>query len=151
MHDLPRKLSTDELSRLFEGRSRLVERLAVREDPLGDAGHLLRDVPEEELIEALNAHPRIGARRLSPQAAREQSGDDDPATGEELARLNLAYENRFGFRFVVFVNRRSKTEILGVLRERLRRTRREELEAAVTDLVAIARDRYRLRRPGHTP
>jgi 2-oxo-4-hydroxy-4-carboxy--5-ureidoimidazoline (OHCU) decarboxylase len=151
MHDLPRKLSADELSRLFEGRSRLVERLAGREDPLRDARHLLRDVPEEELIEALNAHPRIGARRLSPQSAREQGGDDDPAIGDELARLNQAYEDRFGFRFVVFVNRRSKSEILCVLRERLRRSRREELEAAVTDLVAIAQDRYRLGRSGPTP
>ncbi len=151
MHDLPRKLSVEELSRLFEGRTRLVERLAGREDPLADTGHLLRDVPEEELVEALNAHPRIGARRLSPRSALEQGGDDDPAIVEELARLNQAYEDRFGFRFVVFVNRRSKSEILLVLRERLRRSRQEELETAVTDLVAIARDRYRLQRTGHTP
>lgn len=151
MHDLPRKLSVEELSRLFEGRTRLVERLAGREDPLADARHLLRDVPEEELIEALNAHPRIGARRVSPQSAREQGGNDDPAIAEELARLNQAYEDRFGFRFVVFVNRRSRPEILGVLRERLRRTRQEELETAVTDLIAIARDRYRLQRTGHAP
>ena len=151
MHDLPRKLSADELSRLFEGRSRLVERLAGRVDPLGDARRLLRDVPEDELIEALNAHPPIGARRLSPQSAREQGGGDDPAITEELTRLNQAYEDRFGFRFVVFVNRRSKSEILRVLRERLRRRRQEELEAAVTALVAIARDRYRLQRTGDTP
>ena len=34
----------------------------------------------------------------------------------ELDRLNAEYEQRFGFRFVVFVNRRSKAEILEVLR-----------------------------------
>lgn len=145
MHDLPRKLSVDELSRLFEGRTRLVERLAGRENPLHDARSLLRDVPEEELIEALNAHPRIGASRLSPASAREQGADDDPVVAEDLARLNQEYEERFGFRFVVFVNRRPKAEILRVLRARLGRGRREELEAGVTDLVAIARDRYRAR------
>ena len=32
--------------------------------------------------------------------------------------LNAEYEERFGFRFVVFVNRRPKSEILDVLRER---------------------------------
>ncbi len=59
----------------------------------------------------------------------------------ELAYLNQVYEEKFGFRFVVFVNRRSKAEILEVLGERLERTREEELETALGELVAIARDR----------
>jgi 2-oxo-4-hydroxy-4-carboxy--5-ureidoimidazoline (OHCU) decarboxylase len=42
----------------------------------------------------------------------------------------------------VFVNRRPKTAILPILRERLRRTRGEELETALSELVAIARDRW---------
>ncbi len=60
----------------------------------------------------------------------------------ELAYLNQVYEEKFGFRFVVFVNRRPKSEIADVLRERLERTREEELETAVRELVAIARDRW---------
>jgi 2-oxo-4-hydroxy-4-carboxy--5-ureidoimidazoline (OHCU) decarboxylase len=59
----------------------------------------------------------------------------------ELAYQNQVYEEKFGFRFVVFVNRRSKAEILEVLAERLERTREEELETALGELVAIARDR----------
>ena len=61
----------------------------------------------------------------------------------ELAELNRRYEERFGFRFVVFVNRRPKAEIVPILRERLERTRDEELDTALTELVAIARDRWR--------
>ena len=49
----------------------------------------------------------------------------------ELAELNHAYEEKFGFRFVVFVNRRPQGEILPVLRERLERTREEELDTAL--------------------
>jgi 2-oxo-4-hydroxy-4-carboxy--5-ureidoimidazoline (OHCU) decarboxylase len=60
----------------------------------------------------------------------------------ELARLNEQYEETFGFRFVVFVNGRSKAEILGVLRERLGRTREEELDTGCRELVAIAKDRW---------
>ena len=60
----------------------------------------------------------------------------------ELAELNRRYEERFGFRFVVFVNRRPKAEIVPVLRERLERTRDEELDTALSELVAIARDRW---------
>ena len=61
----------------------------------------------------------------------------------ELAELNRRYEERFGFRFVVFVDRRPKAEIVPILRERLERTRDEELDTALSELVAIARDRWR--------
>jgi 2-oxo-4-hydroxy-4-carboxy--5-ureidoimidazoline (OHCU) decarboxylase len=61
----------------------------------------------------------------------------------ELAYLNQVYEEKFGFRFVVFVNRRPMVEILQVLKERLERTRAEELDTAVEELVAIAEDRWR--------
>ena len=141
MHDLPRKLSTDQLAELFEGRTRLVERLAKREDPLGSAHDVLADLSDEEKLEALNAHPAIGARRLSARSAAEQGTDDERATFTELERLNRAYERRFGFRFVVFVNRRPKSEIVPVLRERLGRTREQELDTALKELIAIARDR----------
>jgi 2-oxo-4-hydroxy-4-carboxy-5-ureidoimidazoline decarboxylase len=63
----------------------------------------------------------------------------------ELAYLNQVYEEKFGFRFVVFVAGRPKAEILDVLRERLERTREEELETGLEELVAIARDRYQRR------
>ena len=143
MHDLPRQLTTEELAELFEGRTRLVEQLAEREDPLGSAREVIGQLSERDKLEALNAHPAIGAARLSRRSAAEQGGDSDPVILTELAYLNQVYEEKFGFRFVVFVNRRSKAEILGVLRERLERTREEELDAAVEELVAIAEDRWR--------
>ena len=98
---------------------------------------------QEEKLEALDAHPAIGAKNLSARSAAEQGGDDDPETLAELARLNLEYEQRFGFRFVVFVNRRPKSEIVPILRERLERTRDQELDTAVNEFVAIAEDRWR--------
>jgi 2-oxo-4-hydroxy-4-carboxy--5-ureidoimidazoline (OHCU) decarboxylase len=62
---------------------------------------------------------------------------------DELERLNTAYEARHGFRFVVFVNRRTKSEILVVLRERIDNSTPDELETALGELVAIAVDRWR--------
>lgn len=142
MHGLPRQLSADELASLFEGKPRLVERLACREHPLDDLT-TLDGIPEGELVEALNAHPRIGEQTSSAVSAREQGEEENPAVLAELARLNRLYEHRFGFRFVVFVNRRPRSEILRVLHERLERTREQELRTAIDDLMAIARDRYR--------
>jgi 2-oxo-4-hydroxy-4-carboxy--5-ureidoimidazoline (OHCU) decarboxylase len=136
MRDLPRKLSDAELAELFSGRTRFVERLGGTDDPLGRAREIARSLSEDEQAEALAAHPRIGER------SSEQHGDD-PAVLAELAELNREYEERFGFRFVVFVNRRSRAEILPVLRERLRNTRERELETGLDELCAIAEDRWR--------
>jgi 2-oxo-4-hydroxy-4-carboxy--5-ureidoimidazoline (OHCU) decarboxylase len=143
VRDLPRQLSHEELAELFEGDTELVRRIADVEDPLGQARHIARELSEGEKLEALNAHPAIGQHAgLSARSAVEQGADADPEVLEELARLNREYEERFGFRFVVFVNRRPKAEILEVFRARIRRTREEELDTAVEELVAIAEDRW---------
>jgi 2-oxo-4-hydroxy-4-carboxy--5-ureidoimidazoline (OHCU) decarboxylase len=143
VHDLPRQLTVQQLAELFEGRTRLVEKLAERDDPLASAREVIAELSEDDKLEALNAHPAIGAKGLSTRSAAEQGTDDDPETLAELERLNAEYESRFGFRFVVFVNRRPKSEIVPILRERLERSREQELDTAVQELVAIAEDRWR--------
>jgi OHCU decarboxylase len=138
MRELPGKLTAEELAELFGGRNMLVAILAETEDPLGRAEEILTGLSEEDKVEALAAHPRIG------EPSPEQSGDD-PAVLTELAYLNQVYEEKFGFRFVVFVAGRPHTELLEVLRERLARTREEELETGLAELVAIAQDRWQRR------
>jgi 2-oxo-4-hydroxy-4-carboxy--5-ureidoimidazoline (OHCU) decarboxylase len=143
VHDLPRQLTVDELAELFEGRTRFVGKLAERNDPLATADEVIAELSDDEKLEALNAHPAIGAKNLSRRSTAEQGEGGDPATLAELERLNAEYEQRFGFRFVVFVNRRPKSEIVPILRQRLERSREEELDTAVKELVAIAEDRWR--------
>ena len=135
MRDLPRQLTAEELAELFSGRTRFVERLARLDRPLEVAEQVARELSNEEKAEALAAHPRIG------EASPEQRGDQANVLAE-LAQLNRAYEEKFGFRFVVFVDRRPRSAIVPILRERLRRTREEELDTALGELVAIARDRW---------
>ena len=139
MRELPRQLSVEELAELFEARTRFVERLAALEDPLGRAREVAAQLTDEEKKAVLDAHPAIGAKSLSPRSAAEQGTDEAP----ELDQLNRAYEERFGFRFVVFVNRRPKGELVPILRERLQRTREQELATALDELVSIAEDRWR--------
>ena len=142
MRDLPRQLTVDELAELFEGRTRLVELLAEREDPLGSTEKVLGELTEQEQRQALNAHPAIGARSLSNRSATEQGSGGHPAVLTELAYLNQVYEEKFGFRFVVFVDGRPKSEILEIMQQRLERTHEEELQTGLRELVAIARDRW---------
>jgi 2-oxo-4-hydroxy-4-carboxy--5-ureidoimidazoline (OHCU) decarboxylase len=134
-------LTEDELAELFEGHTGLVERLAVLDDPLERADDVVAALTEDEKVEALDAHPAIGARKLSARSAAEQGTDADATILAELAYLNQVYLEKFGFRFVVFVAGRSKREVLEVLRERIGRTREEELETGCHELVAIAKDR----------
>jgi 2-oxo-4-hydroxy-4-carboxy--5-ureidoimidazoline (OHCU) decarboxylase len=142
MRELPRQLSVDELAELFEGRTALVERLAQCEHPLTVADWIVGELSDDELKEALDAHPAIGAKTTSARSAAEQGEDADPEVFAALAELNAAYEARNGFRFVTFVNRRPKAEVLEELRERIERPREEELRRATRELVAIARDRW---------
>ena len=135
MRELPRQLSVAELTPLFSGRTRLVDELATRPDPLAVAEDVALALPEVDQVAALATHPRIG------EPSEEQRGAE-PEVLAELARLNDEYERRFGFEFVVFVDGRTRAELLPMLRERLTRTRAEELETGLRALCAIARDRW---------
>ena len=135
MRELPRQLSAEQLTPLFSGRTRLVDELAARDDPLGVADEVALALPEADQVAALATHPRIG------EPSTEQRGAE-PEVLAELARLNDEYERRFGFEFVIFVNGRTRAELLPVLRERLERSRAEELETGLRELCAIARDRW---------
>ena len=135
MRELPRQLSVEELTPLFSGRTRLVDELAARTDPLDVAEEVALGLSEADQVAALATHPRIG------EPSEEQRGAE-PEVLEELARLNDEYERRFGFEFVVFVDGRTRAELLTMLRERLERTRGEELETGLQALCAIARDRW---------
>jgi len=135
VRELPRQLSVEELTPLFSGRTRLVDELAARADPLTVAEEVALSLPEADQVAALATHPRIG------EPSEEQRGAE-PEVLAELARLNDEYEGLFGFEFVVFVDGRTRAELLPVLRDRLERTRGEELETGLLALCAIARDRW---------
>jgi OHCU decarboxylase len=147
----------DGLKPLFEAAPQLAHALyaarpyASYSALIDTAESLTGSMPLEDQVAVLSAHPRIGAdpATLSAASYREQvhateSGtdpDDLRTLYTQLADLNAAYEQRFGFRFVVFVNGRSKSEILEVLRQRLERPPAEELHTGLRDMFLIARAR----------
>ena len=139
---------------LFENAGPLLERLRAEEPfvsgsaMLARAREILKTLPEAEQIAVINAHPRIGERpdKVSALSFREQGYDRDTTPPEVLRRLavlNEEYEQKFGFRFVIFVNGRSKEAILPVLETRLRGARDEERRTALHEVLAIAEDRLK--------
>jgi 2-oxo-4-hydroxy-4-carboxy-5-ureidoimidazoline decarboxylase len=110
-------------------------------------------MPEHGQVELIDAHPRLGAPpgSVSAHSFVEQGYDRDAAdsaaeterqrVGAELARLNAAYEARFGFRYCVFVAGRPRAALIEGMEQALRADRGAELRRAVEDVVAIAADR----------
>jgi 2-oxo-4-hydroxy-4-carboxy--5-ureidoimidazoline (OHCU) decarboxylase len=112
--------------------------------------------PQDEQIELLDAHPRIGAApsTVSALSFLEQGYDRDAAAAAardaqeeaervaaDLARLNHAYEARFGFRYVIFVAGRPRSAIVPLMERALDAGRAAELERGLLDVVHIARAR----------
>ena len=139
---------------LFEGAPRFLRRLAAAR-PLGSVDALFeraRDIatamPEEEQIELVDAHPRLGATPNSVSALSyveqgyDKAADGTPNIAAELERLNDAYEKRFGFRYCVFVAGRSREALLPNMRAALDADRAAELRRGLLAVVDIARDRY---------
>jgi 2-oxo-4-hydroxy-4-carboxy-5-ureidoimidazoline decarboxylase len=139
------------LELLFENAPRFCDRLAGHdyqdwEDVLTRGDELASTLPEDEQLELIDGHPRIGALPSSVSATsfNEQGYDRDPGTAAMQARLdtlNSDYEAKFGFRFCVFVNGRSRSTIAQVMEERLQADRDVELDRALRDVFAIARHR----------
>ena len=145
------------LGPLFEDAPAFVAALAARR-PLGTWARLFvvaTDValalPEPAAVELLDAHPRIGAdpAMVSAMSFVEQGFDRDAAdparvaaedarrVAADLARLNDAYEARFGFRFVVFVAGRPRSAIVPLLAAAMDADRAAELTRGLRDVIAI--------------
>jgi 2-oxo-4-hydroxy-4-carboxy-5-ureidoimidazoline decarboxylase len=152
---------SDALAPLFEGAPRFLARLA-RQRPFGDADTLFararalaHTIPEDEQVELIDAHPRLGAPpgSVSALSYREQGYDaesaDSAAEAErarvqaELDRLNAAYEARFGFRYCVFVAGRPRAALLPGMEAALEADAAAERARALDAVVDIAADRYR--------
>jgi 2-oxo-4-hydroxy-4-carboxy--5-ureidoimidazoline (OHCU) decarboxylase len=145
---------------LFEGAPRFLARLAAGR-PFGSTDRLFERaleialaMPDDEQRELIDAHPRLGAPpgSVSPMSYVEQSYDQEAAGAEaeaerrrvaaELARLNDAYEARFGFRYCVFVAGRPRDALIPEFEAALHADSGAERRRALGDVVAIARARH---------
>jgi OHCU decarboxylase len=94
---------------------------------------------EQDWLEAFSCHPRIGERKAvnvavqsSAWSQQEQSSvaSAQQRTLEALAQGNSAYEERFGFTYIVCATGKSAEEMLTILMKRLSSSREEELVEA---------------------
>ena len=104
-------------------------------------------------LEAFHSHPRIGEKKAAREVAeesrawsnQEQAGFEHSAeeTVQSLAELNRAYEEKFGYIFIVCATGKSADEMLAILRARIENAPEEELRNAAAEQAKITELRLR--------
>lgn len=99
----------------------------------------------EDWLEAFAAHPRIGDQSGTRWSNQEQSGVSGVASTVlmDLFEANRAYQNKFGFIFIVCATGKSAAEMLQLLKRRIQNTPEEELKIATEQQRLITRLRLR--------
>ncbi len=94
-----------------------------------------------DIVESMNAHPRIGDRSGSATSAAEQSGAAaaSETVRQGLAEGNLAYEERFGHVFLICASGLSGQDMLTQLRARLKNDHDAERTVVRQELLKITR------------
>jgi 2-oxo-4-hydroxy-4-carboxy-5-ureidoimidazoline decarboxylase len=94
----------------------------------------------DDIVESMNAHPRIGDRvPAGGWSAAEQSGAASASDGvrQALADGNLAYEQRFGYVFLICASGLSGPDMLAQLQARLSHDPQAERAVVREELLKI--------------
>lgn len=114
---------------------------------LATANDIWWSLDPNDWLEAFRSHPKIGEKKaadpVSTQAhqwsGQEQSGvaTASQETVDSLAALNRAYEEKFGFIFIICATGKTSGEMLSALRERLKHNPVDELPIAAAEQSKI--------------
>ena len=117
------------------------------------ADEIWASLGEQDWLEAFRAHPKIGERKAAAtqsqqavswsaqeQSQAQQAGDE---TKDAIAEGNRAYEDRFGFIFIICATGKSADQILSSLKERLVHDVETELPIAAEEQQKITQLRLK--------
>ena len=98
-------------------------------------------------LEAFRSHPKIGKKKAAESVSaqsKQWSGQEQASvntasveTTNALATLNQAYEQKFGFIFIICATGKTSDEMLSALRARLEHDTAEELPIAAAEQCKI--------------
>ena len=101
----------------------------------------------DDWLEAFRSHPKIGEKKAAAAVSgqskqwsgQEQAGVSNAAreTVEALAALNRAYDEKFGFIFIICATGKTSEEMLAALRERIENDAATELPIAAAEQSKI--------------
>ena len=152
LNSLPRAEAAKELLQCC-GSTRWARQMAearpyeTLEALLASANDTWWPLDRNDWLEAFRSHPKIGEKKaaepVSTQAGQwsgqEQAGVTTASqeTVNSLATLNRAYEQKFGFIFIICATGKTSDEMLAALRERLQHETADELPIAAAEQSKI--------------
>jgi len=110
--------------------------------------HTLRSTSTDEQVKLIASHPDLVGRLAREGKLTRESTAEQSAAGlthlseEEIARFeryNAEYRAKFGFPFVICARENKKDAILAEFPIRLKNTRDQEIDTALTEIAKIAR------------
>lgn len=111
------------------------------------ADELWWSLTPDDWLEAFRSHPKIGEKKASNNVSaqssqwsgQEQAGVSSASqdTVNSLASLNRAYEQKFGFIFIICATGKTSEEMLAALKERLQHDSDTELRLAAAEQAKI--------------
>lgn len=108
----------------------------------------VKQASDEEKMALIRAHPDlVGRAILTSESETEQaSAGLGDLSAEEVRRFddyNHAYQERFGFPFIICARLNKKEAILRAFPQRLENSREKEIETALEEIYKIAELRLR--------
>ena len=114
---------------------------------LASANDIWSSLDRNDWLEAFCSHPKIGEKKAAEPVstqAHQWSGQEQAAvataseeTAKSLATLNRAYEEKFGFIFIICATGKTSGEMLSALRERIEHDDADELPIAAAEQSKI--------------
>ena len=105
--------------------------------------NIYKNSPDDKIIKILNLHPKLAIeKKLTNFSSKEQIGAQlNTCTDEEFKefeKLNLNYEKKFNFPFIIAVKGKKKKEILNNFRNRINNSYQKEFNEAKVQVQKIA-------------
>ena len=117
------------------------------ESLLTQADRFWWSLTQDDWLEAFRSHPKIGEKKASDKVSAQSqqwSGQEQSSvssapqdTVDSLAELNRAYEEKFGFIFIICATGKTSDEMLAALNERLQHDSDTELRLAAAEQAKI--------------
>lgn len=136
-----------------------IARMAWQQRPFADFNHLHQTLCEtvkqagaEPQLALIRAHPDlVGRAALTATLTRESAAEQasaglnnlSPAEIALFQKQNAAYQNKFGFPFVVCARLNKKAAILAGFEARLKNSSADEIKTALVEIFKIAEIRLR--------
>lgn len=114
---------------------------------IANANNVWSSLQKDDWLEAFRSHPKIGEKKSADPVSdrsRQWSGQEQAGvatasreTVDALAALNWAYDQKFGFIFIICATGKTSEEMLAALKQRLENDPETELPIAAAEQSQI--------------